>query len=30
MLAFKGYAAVLIWIQPWPPLHAVPNCMASI
>jgi len=30
MLAFKGYAAVLIWIQLWPPLYAVLNYMASI
>ena len=25
MLAFKGYAAVLIWIQLWPPLYAILN-----
>src|SRR5690606_7217057 len=30
MLAFKGYAAILIWIQLWPPLFAVLNYMASI
>jgi conjugal transfer mating pair stabilization protein TraG len=30
MLVFKGYAAVLIWIQLWPPLYAVLNYMASI
>ncbi len=30
MLAFKGYAAVLIWIQFWPPLYAILNYMASI
>ncbi|CAB3697806.1 MAG: conjugal transfer protein TraG N-terminal domain-containing protein [Rhodocyclales bacterium] len=30
MLAFKGYAAVLIWIQLWPPLYAILNYMASI
>lgn len=30
MLAFKGYAAILIWIQLWPPLYAVLNYMASI
>ena len=30
MLAFKGYASVLIWIQLWPPLYAVLNYMASI
>lgn len=29
MLAFKGYAAVLIWIQLWPPLYAVLNYMAA-
>ncbi len=29
MLAFKGYASVLIWIQLWPPLYAVLNYMAS-
>ncbi len=29
MLAFKGYAAVLIWIQLWPPLYAILNYMAS-
>ncbi len=28
--AFKGYAAILIWIQLWPPLYAVLNYMASI
>lgn len=27
---FKGYAAILIWIQLWPPLYAVLNYMASI
>ncbi|WP_284618536.1 conjugal transfer protein TraG N-terminal domain-containing protein [Aquabacterium humicola] len=30
MLAFKGYASVLIWIQLWPPLYAILNYMASI
>lgn len=30
VLAFKGYAAVLIWIQLWPPLYAVLNYVASI
>ena len=30
MLALKGYATVLIWIQLWPPLYAVLNYMASI
>ena len=30
MMAFKGYAALLIWIQLWPPLYAVLNYMASI
>ena len=30
MLAFKGYAAILIWIQLWPPLYAILNYMASI
>ncbi|MEO3715635.1 conjugal transfer protein TraG N-terminal domain-containing protein [Roseateles flavus] len=30
LLAFKGYANVLIWIQLWPPLYAVLNYMASI
>jgi len=30
LLAFKGYATVLIWIQLWPPLYAVLNYMASI
>lgn len=30
MLAIKGYAAILIWIQLWPPLYAVLNYMASI
>jgi len=30
MLAFKGYASVLIWIQLWPPLYAVLNYMASV
>ncbi|MCL2590053.1 MAG: conjugal transfer protein TraG N-terminal domain-containing protein [Betaproteobacteria bacterium] len=30
MLACKGYAAVLIWIQLWPPLYAILNYMASI
>jgi len=29
MLAFKGYAAILIWIQLWPPLYAILNYMAS-
>ncbi len=29
MIAFKGYAAILIWIQLWPPLYAVLNYMAS-
>lgn len=30
MMAFKGYAAILIWIQLWPPLYAVLNYMASV
>jgi conjugal transfer mating pair stabilization protein TraG len=30
VVAFKGYAAILIWIQLWPPLYAVLNYMASI
>jgi conjugal transfer mating pair stabilization protein TraG len=30
MIAFKGYAAILIWIQLWPPLCAVLNYMASV
>jgi conjugal transfer mating pair stabilization protein TraG len=30
MLAFKGYATILIWIQLWPPLYAVLNYMASV
>ena len=30
LLAFKGYANVLIWIQLWPQLYAVLNYMASI
>ena len=30
MIAFKGYATILIWIQLWPPLYAVLNYMASI
>jgi conjugal transfer mating pair stabilization protein TraG len=30
ILAFKGYASVLIWIQLWPPLYAILNYMASI
>jgi len=30
MMAVKGYAAILIWIQLWPPLYAVLNYMASI
>jgi conjugal transfer mating pair stabilization protein TraG len=30
MLAFKGYAVLLIWIQLWPPLYAVLNYMASV
>lgn len=30
MMAFKGYAAILIWIQLWPPLYAIVNYMASI
>ncbi len=30
IMAFKGYAALLIWIQLWPPLYAVLNYMASI
>jgi conjugal transfer mating pair stabilization protein TraG len=25
MMAFKGYAAILIWIQLWPPLYAILN-----
>jgi conjugal transfer mating pair stabilization protein TraG len=29
MMAVKGYAATLIWIQLWPPLYAVLNYMAS-
>ena len=30
MIAFKGYAAILIWIQLWPPLYAVLNYIASV
>ena len=30
LLAFKGYATVLIWIQLWPPLYAVLNYMATV
>ncbi len=30
MLALKGYALLLIWIQLWPPLFAILNYMASI
>ena len=30
MMAFKGYASILIWIQLWPPLYAILNYMASI
>jgi conjugal transfer mating pair stabilization protein TraG len=30
MIAFKGYAGILIWIQLWPPLYAVLNYMASV
>ncbi|MDF3833062.1 conjugal transfer protein TraG N-terminal domain-containing protein [Cupriavidus basilensis] len=30
MMTFKGYAAILIWIQLWPPLYAILNYMASI
>ena len=30
MMAFKGYATILIWIHLWPPLYAVLNYMASI
>ncbi len=30
MMAFKGYASLLIWIQLWPPLYAILNYMASI
>lgn len=30
MMAFKGYATILIWIQLWPPLFAVLNYMATI
>jgi conjugal transfer mating pair stabilization protein TraG len=30
MMALKGYASLLIWIQLWPPLYAVLNYMASI
>jgi len=30
MMAFKGYATILIWIQLWPPLYAVLNYMASV
>jgi len=30
MMAFKGYASILIWIQLWPPLYAVLNYMASV
>lgn len=29
-MAVKGYAAILIWIQLWPPLYAILNYMASI
>ncbi len=28
MMAIKGYAALLIWIQLWPPLYAILNYMA--
>ena len=30
LLALKGYAAILIWIQLWPPLYAILNYMASV
>jgi len=30
LLAFKGYALLLVWIQLWPPLYAVLNYMAAI
>ncbi|KQP23399.1 conjugal transfer protein TraG N-terminal domain-containing protein [Pseudorhodoferax sp. Leaf267] len=30
LMAFKGYLAILIWIQLWPPLYAILNYMASI
>lgn len=30
MMAFKGYATILIWIQLWPPLYAILNYMASV
>ncbi|WP_029000048.1 conjugal transfer protein TraG N-terminal domain-containing protein [Azohydromonas australica] len=30
VMAFKGYAAILIWIQLWPPLYAVLNYMAGV
>ncbi|MDR2260773.1 MAG: conjugal transfer protein TraG N-terminal domain-containing protein [Azoarcus sp.] len=29
MMAFKGYATILIWIQLWPPLYAIMNYMAA-
>lgn len=29
MVAFKGYASILIWIQLWPPLYAILNYMAT-
>ena len=30
LLALKGYALLLVWIQLWPPLYAILNYMASI
>ncbi|MCG2583877.1 conjugal transfer protein TraG N-terminal domain-containing protein [Massilia sp. TS11] len=30
MRAFKNYAAIIIWIQLWPPLYAVLNYMATL
>jgi conjugal transfer mating pair stabilization protein TraG len=30
LVAFKGYLALLIWIQLWPPLYAILNYMASV
>ena len=30
LLAFKGYASILIWVQLWPPLYAILNYMASV
>lgn len=30
LLAFKGYASILIWVQLWPPLYEILNYMASV